>query len=96
MNTKDIDKQDFEYLWERAAVGKEAVRLSEEYPTWKRKRTRNRTAMVAATALCIVSAAAIWAVPQRQEKNYESVACNRSGFTDDYWAQLTNELIAEI
>lgn len=103
MKTQEIDKQHFEFLWEQAAVGTSTARLSEEYATWRRQCVKRRVAVLAVAAVCIVGGTVVWSSllglngHSTPGKSYESVACNRTGFSADHWAQVADEMLtAEI
>ena len=83
----------FDELWEQEERFGLQQRLQSEYPAWKRRR---RTVLTTMASIAVVAAVAIPAIHQAlPDKHYDSVACNRSGIAEDYWATMASTILTK-
>lgn len=87
-----MNEQEFEHLWEKAATEHGAAELAAGFPAWRIRYKRRRNAIMGIAAVCVMGVS-MWFGIRPEEKGFDSVACNRTGYTDEYWAQLANEML---
>lgn len=86
-----IDNKKFEELWEKEERQAVQQRLQHEYPAWRQRRRVRRTALASvAVLLAVVLPTIHYPLPTKQ---YDSVACNRSGFADAHWAEVASHVL---
>lgn len=92
----NINEQQFEQLWEQAALRPVIDEMNEGLPAWYRRRRQNRNRAFGFVALCLLGGTVLMTVLP-QDKRYDSVACNRPGMTDEQWLQIADDmLIAQV
>lgn len=87
-----IDEKHFDELWEKAEVEKYTESLSAEYPAWLRRRHQRRTAL-ATVAVLVVAGFSIFNFQPSTSKDYDYVACNRSGIAEGHWAKVASNIL---
>ena len=96
MRINELNKQQFDALWERASVRDAVSGLSDEYGVWQAKRSKRLRIAGVIAVLCVVSAVAFLFLPS-SDNAYNSIACNRNGFSGDYWIRVVNDnLVSEL
>lgn len=81
----------FDNLWEQEELQGLQQRLQREYPAWQRRR-RNTLTTVASIAVLVAIAvpSILYTLPTKQ---YDFVACNRSGIADDHWVDVAANIL---
>ena len=82
----------FDNLWEQKERQALLGRLHREYPAWQRKRKVRRTVLASVAVLAVVGFS-IFNFQLSTPKGYDSVACNRSTFPDDHWANVASHVL---
>lgn len=86
-----INEKEFEQLWERAATKQFVTDMNDGFPHWRRQRRQRRNTMMGLAAVCLIGGA-VWFNFQ-PDKRYDTVACNRSGISNEYWLQVADEML---
>lgn len=89
-----MTENEFDVLWRRAEAESYSQRLAAEYPAWRQKQ-RRMLSVVAALLIVATVAFTVFAIQQRQLRDYEKVYCNRIGTTDAQWVALAAEMLME-
>ncbi len=84
----------FEELWEHEERQGLQQRLRQDYPSWLRRRRQQRTAL-AGIAVLVVAGISIFNFQFSISKDYDSVACNRSGIAEDHWATIAANILTK-
>lgn len=87
-----MNEKEFEQLWEKAATQRSVETLAAGFPAWQVRRRRRRNSIMGFVAVCLIGGS-VWFGLNPSEKNYDSVACNRSGYVDEHWMQIANEML---
>lgn len=83
----------FDQLWEQEERQALQHRLRQEYPRWRRARHVRRTA-VASVAVLLVAGITLFTFHfPLSTRNYDSVACNRSGIAEGHWAAEASRIL---
>ena len=88
----ELSEQQFEALWERAALHSSLSQMSSEYRVWCKRRVRRRNILACAAGLCIFTVVA-YKYFAMTDSRYDAIACNRSGYSGDYWVDVVNEML---
>ncbi len=82
----------FEELWEHEERQGLQQRLRQDYPSWLRRR---RTALATIVSVAVVSVAAGITLSTLHSplSTYDAVACNRSTFPDNHWAEVAGNIL---
>lgn len=84
-------KMTFDSIWEQEEQQGLQQRLRQDYPVWQQRRKQRRTIMAAAVvAVAVISSLTFHLFPAR---NYDYVACNRSGIADAHWADVASHIL---
>ncbi|MBP5527708.1 MAG: hypothetical protein J6X79_04545 [Bacteroidales bacterium] len=84
----------FEELWEHEERQGLQQRLQQDYPSWLRRRRIRRTAL-AGIAVLVVAGISIFSFQFSISKDYDYVACNRSGIAEDHWATMAANILTK-
>ena len=84
----------FEELWEHEERQGLQQRLQQDYPAWLRRRRQQRTAL-AGIAVLMVAGFSIFNFQSSSSKDYDYVACNRSGIAEGHWATVAAEILTK-
>ena len=77
----NINEQDFEQLWSRAAVKPFVDEMNDGLPKWR-----------SFAAVCLIGSSVLFTMLPG-EKRYDSIACNRTNLVDDYWIQIADDML---
>ena len=81
----------FDELWEQEERQGLQQRLQSDYPAWQRRRRQRIT--LACTFAVVVVAGITFNLHLSTPKNYDGVACNRSGIADTHWADVAANIL---
>ena len=81
----------FDSIWEQEEQQGLQQRLRHDYPAWLRRRQR-RTAL-ASIAVLVVAGLSIFNFQSSTSKDYDYVACNRSGIAEGHWAKVASNIL---
>ena len=84
----------FEELWEHEERQGLQQRLQQDYPSWLRRRRIRRTAL-AGIAVLVVAGISVFNFQFSISKEYDYVACNRSGIAEDHWAAVAADILTK-
>ena len=84
-------KMTFDSIWEQEEQQGLQQRLRQDYPAWLRRRRQRRT--VLAAAVVIVAVLSPLTFHLSPSKDYDYVACNRSGIAEDHWAKVASNIL---
>ena len=84
----------FEELWEHEERQGLQQRLQQDYPAWLRRRRTRRTAL-AGIAVLVVAGFSIFNFQSSTSKDYDYVACNRSGIAEGHWATVAADILTK-
>ena len=84
----------FEELWEHEERQGLQQRLRQDYPSWLRRR-RQRSTALATVAVLMVAGIAVFNIQYPSSKNYDGIACNRSGIPSDHWAAVASDILTK-
>ncbi len=83
----------FDQLWEQEERQALQQRLRQEYPRWQRARRVRHTA-VASVAVLLAAGITLSSFHfPLSTRNYDSVACNRSGIAEGHWAAEASRIL---
>lgn len=82
----------FDSIWEQEERQSLQQRLRQDYPTWLRRRRQRRTAL-ASIAVLAVAGLSIFNFQSSTSKDYDYVACNRSGIAEGHWAKVASNIL---
>ena len=82
----------FDNIWELEEQQGLQQRLRQDYPAWLRRRRQRRTAL-AGIAVLVVTGFSIFNFQFSISKDYDNVACNRSGIAEDHWAKVAADIL---
>lgn len=85
-------KMTFDSIWEQEEQQGLQQRLRQDYPTWLRRRRQRRTAL-ASIAVLAVAGFSFFNFQSSTSKDYDYVACNRSGIADAHWADVAANIL---
>ena len=89
---RELSEQQFEDLWERASLHSSLSQMSSDYRTWCKRRVRRRNILTFSAVLCIFTVVA-YKYFAMTDSRYDAIACNRSGYSGDYWVDVVNEML---
>lgn len=89
---KKLTDEEFEKLWQQETVKGMSARLSGQFPAWNRRR-RQRRNIAASLMVASVVGLSVWFASSPDPKAYDSVACNRSGYSDSHWLDVANDML---
>jgi hypothetical protein len=87
-----MTEESFEHLWEQAAAAGPARRIAAGYPVWQRRQRQRRNAVLSIAAVFAVGVT-LWLNLGNTPKVYDTVACNKAGYSAEYWVQVANEML---
>lgn len=85
-------KMTFDSIWEQEEQQGLQQRLRQDYPAWLRRRRQRRTALATITVLA-VAGFSIFNFRSSISKDYDYVACNRSGIAESYWVKVASNIL---
>ncbi len=85
-------KMTFDSIWEQEERQSLQQRLRLDYPAWLLRRRQRRTALVG-IAVLVVAGISIFNFQSSTSKDYDYVACNRSGIADAHWADVAANIL---
>lgn len=85
-------KMTFDSIWEQEEQQGLQQRLRQDYPAWLRRRRQRRTAL-ATVAVLVVAGFSIFNFQPSTSKDYDYVACNRSGIAESHWAKVASNIL---
>lgn len=85
-------KMTFDSIWEQEEQQGLQQRLRQDYPAWLRRRRQRRTAL-ASIAVLAVAGFSFFNFQSSTSKDYDYVACNRSGIADAHWADVAANIL---
>ena len=85
-------KMTFDSIWEQEEQQGLQQRLRQDYPAWLRRRHQRRTAL-ATIAVLAVAGFSFFNFQSSTSKDYDYVACNRSGIADAHWADVASHIL---
>ncbi len=85
-------KMTFDSIWELEEQQGLQQRLRQDYPAWLRRRRQRRMALATITVLA-VAGFSIFNFQSSTSKDYDYVACNRSGIAEDHWAKVASNIL---
>ena len=83
----------FDQLWEQEERQALQQRLRQEYPRWQRARRVRRTAVASVAVLLVAGITLSTFHFPLSTRNYDSVACNRSGIAEGHWAAEASRIL---
>ena len=83
----------FDNLWEQEEKQGLQHRLRQEYPRWRRARRVRRTAVASVAVLLVAGITLSTFHFPLSTRNYDSVACNRSGIAEGHWAAEASRIL---
>ena len=84
----------FEELWEHEERQGLQQRLRQDYPAWQRRR-RQRQVAVASVAVLMVAGLSVFNYHFSTSKDYDGIACNRSGVPNGHWAAVAADILTK-
>lgn len=85
-------KMTFDSIWEQEEQQGLQQRLRQDYPAWLRRRRQRRTALVD-IAVLVVAGFSIFNFRSSISKDYDYVACNRSGIAESHWVKVASNIL---
>jgi len=82
----------FDSIWEQEERQGLQQRLRLDYPAWLRRRRQRCTALVG-IAVLVFAGISIFNFQFSTSKDYDYVACNRSTFPDNHWAEVAGNIL---
>ena len=81
----------FNELWEQEERQGLQLRLRKTYPAWQRRRKQRLTLVCSVAVLVAIALPTVhYSLPTKQ---YDSVACNRSGIPSGHWAEVAGNIL---
>ena len=87
-----MNNMTFDSIWEQEEQQGLQQRLRQDYPAWLRRRRQRRTAL-ATIAVLAVAGFSIFNFQSSTSKDYDYVACNRSGIAEGHWAAEASRIL---
>ena len=87
-----MNNMTFDSIWEQEERQGLQQRLRQDYPSWLRRR-RQRSTALATVAMLMVAGIAVFNIQYPSSKNYDGIACNRSGIPSDHWAAVASDIL---
>ena len=87
-----MNNMTFDSIWEQEEQQGLQQRLRQDYPAWLRRRRQRRTAL-ATIAVLAVAGFSIFNFQPSTSKDYDYVACNRSGIAEGHWADVAANIL---
>ena len=87
-----MNNMTFDSIWEQEERQGLQQRLRQDYPAWLRRRRQRRTAL-ASIAVLVVAGFSIFNFQPSTSKDYDYVACNRSGIAEGHWADVAANIL---
>jgi hypothetical protein len=89
-----MNNMTFDSIWEQEERQGLQQRLRQDYPAWLRRRRQRRTAL-ASIAVLVVAGFSIFNFQSSTFKDYDYVACNRSGIAEGHWAAVASDILTK-
>ena len=89
-----MNNMTFDSIWEQEERQGLQQRLRQDYPAWLRRRRQRRTALVG-IAVLVVAGFSIFNFQSSTSKDYDYVACNRSGIAEGHWATVAADILTK-
>ena len=89
-----MNNMTFDSIWEQEERQGLQQRLRQDYPAWLRRRQTRRTAL-AGIAVLVVAGFSIFNFQSSTSKDYDYVACNRSGIAEGHWATVAADILTK-
>lgn len=89
-----MNNMTFDSIWEHEERQGLQQRLQQDYPAWLRRRRTRRTAL-AGIAVLVVAGFSIFNFQSSTSKDYDYVACNRSGIAEGHWATVAADILTK-
>ena len=89
-----MNNMTFDSIWEQEERQGLQQRLQQDYPAWLRRRRQRRTALVG-IAVLVVAGISIFNFQSSTSKDYDYVACNRSGIAEGHWATVAADILTK-
>ena len=89
-----MNNMTFDSIWEQEERQGLQQRLRQDYPAWLRRRRQRRTALVG-IAVLVVAGISIFNFQSSTSKDYDYVACNRSGIAEGHWATVAADILTK-
>ena len=83
----------FDQLWEQEERQALQHRLRHDYPAWQRRQRVRRTAVASVAVLLAAGITLSTFHFPLSTRNYDSVACNRSGIAEGHWAAEASRIL---
>ena len=87
-----MNNMTFDSIWEQEERQGLQQRLRQDYPAWLRRRRQRRTALVG-VAVLVVAGLSFFNFQSSTSKDYDYVACNRSGIAESHWAKVASNIL---
>ena len=87
-----MNNMTFDSIWEKEERQGLQQRLRQDYPAWLRRRRQRRTAL-ATIAVLAVAGFSFFNFQPSTSKDYDYVACNRSGIAEGHWAKVASNIL---
>ncbi len=81
----------FDCIWEQEERQGLQQRLRQDYPAWQRRRKQRLTALATIVVMMAVALPAV--LNSLPSKQYDTVACNRSGIAEGHWAKVASNIL---
>lgn len=89
-----MNNMTFDSIWEQEERQGLQQRLRQDYPAWLRRR-RQRSTALAGIAVLVVAGFSIFNFQSSTSKDYDYVACNRSGIAEGHWATVAADILTK-
>ena len=83
----------FEEVWEKEEREGLLQRLRQDYPVWQRQRRIRRTVLTTVAVLAATGISLTILLSPLSTRQYDAVACNRTGITDAHWAEVASHIL---
>ncbi len=87
-----MNNMTFDSIWEKEERQGLQQRLRQDYPAWLRRRRQRRTAL-ATIAVLAVAGFSFFNFQSSTSKDYDYVACNRSGIAEGHWTKVASNIL---
>ena len=87
-----MNNMTFDSIWEKEERQGLQQRLRQDYPAWLCRRRQRRTAL-ATIAVLAVAGFSFFNFQPSTSKDYDYVACNRSGIAEGHWADVAANIL---